>query len=109
MFLGSADLLLYLGNTMYLANTWLVAIVIGLQRRESPLDVWRTGRRRAVLQEAGLYLLGLITARTAVQDPWMPLLMVLPVAIVFVSLKRSVQLRHPRESWPRSWSRGSAS
>jgi putative nucleotidyltransferase with HDIG domain len=77
---------------MYLTNTWLVAIVIGLQRRESPLDVWRTGRRRAVLQEAGLYLLGLITARTAVQDPWMPLLMVLPVAIVFVSLKRSVQL-----------------
>src|SRR5438067_618530 len=69
-------------STMYLANTWLVAIVIGLQRRESPLDVWRTGRRRAVLQEAGLYLLGLITARTAVQDPWIPLLMVLPVAIV---------------------------
>ena len=79
-------------GTMYLTNTWLVAGVIALQRGEHPLDTWRAGRRRDVLQEAGLYLLGLIAARTAAQDAWMPLLLTLPVAIIYVSLKRSVQL-----------------
>ena len=77
---------------MYLSNTWLVSGVVGLQRKENPLHIWLVGRRRDAIQEAGLFLLGLITARTAVQDPWMPLLMILPVAIVYVSLKRSVQL-----------------
>jgi putative nucleotidyltransferase with HDIG domain len=78
---------------MYLANTSLVAAIVGLQRRENPVHIWLAGRRTDVLQEAGLFLLGLITARTAVEAPWMPLVMVLPTAIIFVSLKRSVQLQ----------------
>jgi HD-GYP domain-containing protein (c-di-GMP phosphodiesterase class II) len=78
---------------MYLVNSGLVAAVAGLQRSLSPVDLWLISRRRRTLEEAALYLLGLIAARTAVQDPWSPLLMVLPVAIVYVSLKRSVQLQ----------------
>jgi putative nucleotidyltransferase with HDIG domain len=79
-------------GTIYLAMTWQVAIVIGLQRRCRPIDLWLLNRRREALQEAGLFLLGFITARTAAHDVWMPLVMLLPAIIIYVSLKRTVQL-----------------
>ncbi|HEU5318724.1 MAG TPA: HD domain-containing phosphohydrolase, partial [Chloroflexota bacterium] len=77
---------------MFVTNTWLVAIVAGLQRGVSPLEIWLATRKREVLHEAGLFLLGLVTARTAQNDPWVPLVMVLPAAIIYLSTKRYVQL-----------------
>ncbi|HET7771749.1 MAG TPA: HD-GYP domain-containing protein, partial [Chloroflexota bacterium] len=77
---------------MFCVNTWLVAIIAGLHHRESPLEVWLSTRKRELLHEAGLYLLGLVTARTAQSDPWIPLVMVLPAAIIYLSTKRYVQL-----------------
>ena len=77
---------------MFFVNTGLVALIAGLQHRVSPVEVWLTTRKRELLHEAGLYLLGLVTARTAQSDPWIPLVMVLPAAIIYLSTKRYVQL-----------------
>ena len=77
---------------MFSVNTWLVALIAGIQRRVSPVEIWLSTRKREMLHEAGLYLLGLVTARTAQSDPWIPLVMVLPAAIIYLSTKRYVQL-----------------
>ena len=79
-------------SVMFVVNTWLVALIAGLQHRESPVEIWLSTRKRELLHEAGLYLLGLVTARTAQSDPWIPLVMVLPAAIIYLSTKRYVQL-----------------
>ena len=78
--------------TMFFVNTWLVALIAGLQHRQSPVEIWLTTRKRELLHEGGLYLLGLVTARTAQSDPWIPLVMVLPAAIIYLSTKRYLQL-----------------
>lgn len=78
--------------TMYLANTLAVAGAISIHQKRDLLEVWRFGRQRDVLQEAGLALLGLVTARTATYDPWIPLVMVLPAWIIYLCTKRNVQL-----------------
>jgi HD-GYP domain-containing protein (c-di-GMP phosphodiesterase class II) len=78
--------------TFYVVNSFAVAVMVGLQLREHPLDVWLLGRRRDALQFAGLFFVGLLTARTAYHDPWIPLLMALPSIIIYLSLKRTVQL-----------------
>ncbi len=77
---------------MYLTNTLAVAIVISIQLRISVSEVWLLGRRRDSLSEAGLFLLGLVAARTAPTDAWIPLVMALPAAIIYLSTKRNVQL-----------------
>jgi putative nucleotidyltransferase with HDIG domain len=77
---------------MYVTSSWLVATIAGIQRGASPLELWLSVRKREVLHEAGLSLLGLVTARTAQNDPWIPLVMLLPGAIIYLSTKRNVQL-----------------
>ncbi len=78
--------------TIYLANSLLVAGMIVLQTGRGLLEVWLPGRRLDVLQFAGLFLIGLVTALTASQYPWAPLLLALPTAIIYLSLKRTLQL-----------------
>jgi putative nucleotidyltransferase with HDIG domain len=81
------------GTTVfYLANTLLVAGIAGLQLGISPLELWLVGRPRNAFHESGLLLIGWITARTAVHDIWMPMVMAVPAAIVYTSLQRHVQL-----------------
>lgn len=77
---------------IYLANSLLVATMVGLQAGRSPLEAWLPGRRLDALQFAGLFLIGLVAALTASQYPWAPLLLALPTAIVYLSLKRTLQL-----------------
>ncbi|MBI3970071.1 MAG: HD-GYP domain-containing protein [Chloroflexi bacterium] len=77
---------------MYLTGRLLVTTIIGLKLGRNPLQFWLADWKREAPQEAGLFLLGLVTARTASHDPWIPLVMVLPAAIIYLSLKRWVQL-----------------
>lgn len=79
------------GATMYLANTLLVAAMVGLQRGQRLAEVWFAGRRIDVLQLAGLFLSGLV-ALSSVHYPWTLLVMALPTGIVYLSLRRMVQL-----------------
>jgi hypothetical protein len=77
---------------MWLTSSGLVAVIAGLQTREHPFTIWRSVRHRELLHEGGLFLLGLVTARTAQNDPWVPLVMVLPTWIIYLATKRNVQL-----------------
>ena len=76
----------------YLANTLLVAAMVGMQKRQSLLSVWLPGRGGDTIQAAALYATGLVAALTATHYPWALLVMVLPAAMIYVSLKRTVEL-----------------
>lgn len=74
---------------LYLVNTWLVATMVALHRRQSPVVTWLAGRGWNALQAAGLLVLGLLCAQSARHEAWIPLLMVLPAAMTVLSLKRA--------------------
>jgi signal transduction histidine kinase len=77
---------------MYLANSLSVAIMAGLHQRKNPLAVWREARRIDALQLASLYPVGIVLALTAERYPWAPAIIALPACIIYLSLKRSVEL-----------------
>jgi signal transduction histidine kinase len=78
--------------TMYLANSVAVAIIVGIHLKRSPLRIWLSGRRTHTLEFAGLFLGGLLTVGAALQGWWALLAMLLLTAILFLSLRRAVQL-----------------
>jgi len=77
---------------MYAVNSGLVAIAVGLHSGRNPLQLLVSTRQVAALQYAGLFLIGVIAAAGTATYPWVPLVMVLPAAIIYISLKRSLQL-----------------
>ena len=66
--------------------------MVGLQLRQSPAESWLSGWRTHTLEFAGLFVIGLMTAIASIDYPWAPLLMALPTAILYLSLKHTVQL-----------------
>ncbi|MCL4459280.1 MAG: HD-GYP domain-containing protein [Chloroflexi bacterium] len=78
---------------MYLANTLAVSVAAGLQLRQDPLHLWLTDRRYDAAQHVALFLLGILAAWTARDYPWTIMLVIVPVAIVYLSFKNSLQLR----------------
>ena len=76
----------------HLANSWAVAVMVGLYRGRSPIAVWRVGRGTAALEEVVLVTLGLIMALLVGRYPWAPLLLVAPVALLHWSLRRMTEL-----------------
>lgn len=79
--------------TGYLGNTLLVAAAVGLQVGMSPVGVWLANWRYDILEHIALYLLGVLMVLVVQQHPWGLLLAALPLAIVYISLQRSVYLR----------------
>jgi putative nucleotidyltransferase with HDIG domain len=77
---------------MFVTSSGLVSVIAGIQSGRPPLEVWLSVRKRELLHETGLFLLGLVAARTAQSDPWIPLVMVLPTWIIYLSTKRNVLL-----------------
>lgn len=77
---------------IYLANTAAVATMTGLQLQQRPLEVWRRAWQRDLLPEAGLLLIGLLAARSGAHDLVLLILLVLPAAIIYLLMKRTVQL-----------------
>jgi len=77
--------------TLYLGNSVAVATMVGLHGGRRPIAVWRQGLRWSAILAAGLLPLGALTAHIAAQSPLAPLAMVLPAALTYVSLKRSVE------------------
>jgi HD-GYP domain-containing protein (c-di-GMP phosphodiesterase class II) len=78
--------------SMYLVNTGSVALVVGFHTRRSTLDVWRSTQRIDWASEAALYLIGLLTAVVARDQPIAALAMVIPAAVVYLATKRAVIL-----------------
>lgn len=79
-------------TTMYLASGLLAATMVGLQRGQSPLAVWLSAWRLDALESAGLFLVGLVAALASIHYPWAPLVMVLPAAGIYLSLRRNLRL-----------------
>lgn len=79
-------------GSMYIVNTGLVALMVGLHTGRNPIDVWYASQRLDPASEAALYLIGLITALGADAHPWVTVAMVVPAAVVYMSTKRAISL-----------------
>jgi len=79
---------------IYLVNTVLVAVVIALQSRLSPLGLWWGSLTRADgLEQVSQFVLGLIAAVMAETNAWLVPLLIVPLGTVFVAVKRHSRLR----------------
>lgn len=74
-------------SALYLANSWLVAVMAALHQRQNPLTVWRAGRKWSVLQAVVLLTVGVLTAHAVEAATWTPLILALPAAAVYASLR----------------------
>jgi signal transduction histidine kinase len=79
-------------SLLYLVNTWAVALAVALQRRQAPLAVWRAGRGFDILHNLALYPLGVVAAVTIQRFPWMVLLLILPMVLIYQALRRMLEL-----------------
>jgi HD-GYP domain-containing protein (c-di-GMP phosphodiesterase class II) len=77
---------------MYFTNTGIVSLIVGFHTRRKLSDVWLATQRLDAASEAALYLIGFVTAIMANAYDWVPLGMVLPTAVVYLSTKRAVIL-----------------
>jgi signal transduction histidine kinase len=90
---------------MYLANGFAVAVMVALQHGQNPVAVWAQGRRRNAVEFAGLFLIGVVIARAGARDPLIDVAMVLPAAIIYWSMDRTVRLEEAarREAEIAAW------
>ena len=77
---------------MYLTNTGIVSLMVGVHTGRNLSDVWLATQRLEAPSESALYLIGFVTAIVANTYLWAPLLMVVPTAVVYLSTKRAVTL-----------------
>jgi HD-GYP domain-containing protein (c-di-GMP phosphodiesterase class II) len=77
---------------MYLTNTGIVALMVGLHTRRRLSDVWLATQSLDAPSESALYLIGFVAAIMADVYDWVPVIMVIPAAVVYVSSKRAVML-----------------
>jgi HD-GYP domain-containing protein (c-di-GMP phosphodiesterase class II) len=80
------------GFATYFTNTGLVALLVGLQTGRRVSDVWLATQRLDAASEFALLLIGFVTATIANAYEWVPIVMVVPTAVVYLSTKRAVML-----------------
>jgi len=78
---------------MYLVMTGLVDIVVALQLRRDPVTTWWPLHRRDMIQSAALYALGGLAALSLGVSIWTSVLFVVPVLLVFSTMRESARLR----------------
>jgi signal transduction histidine kinase len=83
---------------MYLVNTGAVAAMVALQHRQSVAAVWRAGRRTDALQFAALVSIGTVIALLSPTSIWAAVLMLPPLVITQLWVKRTIQLREQAKS-----------
>jgi len=77
---------------LHLVNTFPTAVAVALQHGQNPFELWIKGRRADFLQSVTLYLVGLLAALTVHDRPWTIVVMVMPMAPIYITLQRTVQL-----------------
>ena len=77
---------------MYFTNTGLVALMVAIHTHRNMSDVWLATQRLDAPSEGALYLIGFVTATMASIYEWVPLVMIVPAAVVYLSTKRAVIL-----------------
>jgi HD-GYP domain-containing protein (c-di-GMP phosphodiesterase class II) len=89
---GAAPLIMLAALTMYLINLLAVSTMVALSQGTSPLRVFLDTQHTVAVQFAVLYLLGLSVAWLTVRYAWVPALSPVPAALLYLSLRRVVQL-----------------
>src|SRR5207247_10143878 len=94
--IDTGDLLPIIGLVMtalvlHFVNTVPVAVAAGLQHGKNPVQIWIKGRRADFFQSIALYLVGLLAALTVHDRPWTIVVMVLPMAPIYITLQRTIQ------------------
>ena len=80
---------------VFLTNTWLVSIVIGLHSNSNPIPIWlQSTTRHDALEQLTQFVLGLLAAIIAQQQAWALPLLGIPMLLVYTSLVRQYRLRH---------------
>ncbi|MDO8671515.1 MAG: HD domain-containing protein, partial [Dehalococcoidia bacterium] len=77
---------------IFMANSLLVSVMVGLHLKQNPIEVWVLGWRLDGVQFAGLFLIGVVAALASAHDAWVPLIMALPAGLIYLSLKRTIEL-----------------
>jgi HD-GYP domain-containing protein (c-di-GMP phosphodiesterase class II) len=77
---------------MYFTNTGLVTLMVAIHTQRNLSDVWLATQRLDAPSESALFLIGFVTAIMASAYAWVPLVMVVPTAVVYLSTKRAVML-----------------
>src|SRR5678815_585938 len=76
----------------YLVGTALVDVVVALQLRRNPIATWWPVHRRDIAYHAALYALGVLAAIAAGVDAWALALVVVPVALILLTLRHAARL-----------------
>jgi hypothetical protein len=91
--LGSVVAVVAAVALMHLLNTGLVAGMVALQLRRNAYRTWREGIVLDLPQHLALVAIGLALAVVADAYPWLAPLFVAPLAFVYLSLRRHLELR----------------
>ena len=78
---------------MHVVNAFLVAGVVALQTQRSLMRVWVTYNSYDLPQHAALYVMGPLAALVAQISSWALCLMVIPVALIYISFRNNALLR----------------
>lgn len=79
--------------TMHVVNALLVAGVVALQTRRGLMRMWWVYNTYDIPQQAALYVMGSLTALVAQISPWALGIMIIPVALIYISFKNNALLR----------------
>jgi putative nucleotidyltransferase with HDIG domain len=77
---------------LYLVNTGFVVGAVGLHNMRNPLEIWAETAAADFKQTAALYVAGYLLAVLSNGEPWLALVMMIPVAGIQLAIARSVQL-----------------
>jgi putative nucleotidyltransferase with HDIG domain len=77
---------------LYAVNTGFVVGAVGLHNMRNPLEVWAETAAADFKQTAALYVAGYLLAVLSNGEPWLALVMMVPVAGIQLAIARSVQL-----------------
>ncbi|MDO8670647.1 MAG: HD-GYP domain-containing protein, partial [Dehalococcoidia bacterium] len=77
---------------VFMANSLMVSVMVGLHLKQNPIEIWFVGWRLDGVQFAGLFLIGVVAALASAQDAWVPLVMAVPAGLIYLSLKRTIEL-----------------
>jgi hypothetical protein len=78
---------------MHVVNVFLVAGAVALQTNRSLIRVWVTYNSYDLPQHAALYVMGPLAALVAQISAWALCLMVIPVALIYISFRNNSLLR----------------
>ncbi len=78
---------------MYVVNFFLVSLAVALGTSRNPFSLFLHTQRVAYVQFASLYLLGAVAAFASVQFAWLPLLAIVPAALLYQSLRQRIEMR----------------